>query len=113
MKVLVSQSCSAAPAAKSLQSCQTLYNLIDGSPQASLSIGFSRQEYWSGQEVCKSNLRPGFAESAGGMSEAGSRGRATGRRAAPQAKSWGLSWWAGAQRGAEGSLLPPGPPGVD
>ena len=60
------------------------------------------------QEVCKSNLRPGFAESAGGMSEAGSRGRATGRRAAPQAKSWGLSWWAGAQRGAEGSLLPPG-----
>ena len=65
------------------------------------------------QEVCKSNLRPGFAESAGGMSEAGSRGRATGRRAAPQAKSWGLSWWAGAQRGAEGSLLPPGPPGGD
>ena len=48
MKVLVSQSCSAAPAAKSLQSCQTLYNLIDGSPQAPLSIGFSRQEYWSG-----------------------------------------------------------------
>ena len=48
MKVLVSQSYSAVAAAESLQSCQTLYDLIDGSPLAPLSMGFSRQEYWSG-----------------------------------------------------------------
>ena len=35
------------------------------------------------QEVCKSHLRPGFAESSG-VSEAGSRGRDAGRRAVPQ-----------------------------
>ena len=34
--------------AKSLQSCQTLCNPIDGSPPGSSSMGFSRQEYWSG-----------------------------------------------------------------
>ena len=66
------------------------------------------------REVCKSNLRPGFAESAGGMSEAGSGRRATGRRAAPKPSPGGFygvgrGW---AQRGAEGLLLPPGPPGV-
>ena len=38
----------AAAAAKSLQSCQTLCDPIDGSHQAPLSLGFSRQECWSG-----------------------------------------------------------------
>ena len=38
----------AAAAAKSLQSCLTLCDPIDGSQQAPLSLGFSRQEYWSG-----------------------------------------------------------------
>ena len=35
-------------AAKSLQSCPTLWDLIDGSHQAPPSLGFSRQEHWSG-----------------------------------------------------------------
>ena len=35
-------------AAKSLQSCPTLCNPIDGSPPGSPVLGFSRQEYWSG-----------------------------------------------------------------
>ena len=47
-----SASCSllpvAAAAAKSLQSCPTLCNPIDGSPPGSPSLGFSRQEHWSG-----------------------------------------------------------------
>ena len=34
--------------AKSLQLCPTLCSPMDGSPQAPLSMGFSRQEYWSG-----------------------------------------------------------------
>ena len=38
----------AATAAKSLQSCPTLCNPIDGSPPGSPSLGFSRQEHWSG-----------------------------------------------------------------
>ena len=38
----------AAAAAKSLQSCPTLCNPIDGSPPGSPSLGFSRQENWSG-----------------------------------------------------------------
>ena len=38
----------AAAAAKSLQSCPTLCNPIDGSPPGSPSLGFSRQEHWSG-----------------------------------------------------------------
>ena len=38
----------AAAAAKSLQSCLTLCDLIDGSPPGSPSLGFSRQEHWSG-----------------------------------------------------------------
>ena len=38
----------ATAAAKSLQSCPTLCDPIDGSPQAPLSLGFSRQEHWSG-----------------------------------------------------------------
>ena len=32
----------------SLQSCPTLCDPMDGSPQAPLSMGFSSQEYWSG-----------------------------------------------------------------
>ena len=38
----------AAAAAKSLQSCPTLCNPIDGSPPGSAIPGFSRQEHWSG-----------------------------------------------------------------
>ena len=34
--------------AKSLQSCLTLCDPTDGSNQAPLSLGFSRQEHWSG-----------------------------------------------------------------
>ena len=34
--------------AKSLQSCPTLCDPIDGNHQAPLSLGFSRQEHWSG-----------------------------------------------------------------
>ena len=37
-----------AAAAKSLQSCPTLCDPIDSSPPGSLSLGFSRQEHWSG-----------------------------------------------------------------
>ena len=35
-------------AAKSLQSCPTLCDPIDGSPPGPPSLGFSRQEHWSG-----------------------------------------------------------------
>ena len=38
----------AAAAAKSLQSCPTLCDPIDGSPPGSPSLGFSRQEHLSG-----------------------------------------------------------------
>ena len=38
----------AAAAAKSLQSCPTLCDLIDGNPSGSPVPGFSRQEHWSG-----------------------------------------------------------------
>ena len=38
----------AAAAAKSLQSCPTLCDPIDGSPPGSASLGYSRQEHWSG-----------------------------------------------------------------
>ena len=38
----------AAAAAKSLESCPTLCDPIDGSPPGSPSLGFSRQEHWSG-----------------------------------------------------------------
>ena len=41
----ITGSAAAAAAAKPLQSCPTLCDLIDGSP---LSLGFSRQEHWSG-----------------------------------------------------------------
>ena len=38
----------AAAAAKSLQLCGTPCDPTDGSPQAPPSLGFSRQEHWSG-----------------------------------------------------------------
>ena len=38
----------AADAAKSLQLCPTLCNPMDSSPPGSPSLGFSRQEHWSG-----------------------------------------------------------------
>ena len=38
----------AAAAAKSLLSCPTLCDPIDGSPPGPTVPGFSRQEYWSG-----------------------------------------------------------------
>ena len=38
----------AAAAAKSLQSCPTLCDPIDGSPPGSPVPGISRQEHWSG-----------------------------------------------------------------
>ena len=38
----------AATAAKSLQSCPTLCDPIDGSLPGSQSLEFSRQEHWSG-----------------------------------------------------------------
>ena len=38
----------AAAAAKSLQSCPTLCDPLDGSPPGSPSLGFSRQVHWSG-----------------------------------------------------------------
>ena len=41
-------SAAAAAAAKSLQSCPTLCDPIDGSPLGSAVLGFSRQEHWSG-----------------------------------------------------------------
>ena len=41
----------AAAAAKSLQSCPTLCDVGDGSPPGSPSLGFSRQEHWSGLPI--------------------------------------------------------------
>ena len=38
----------AAAAAKLLQSCPTLCDPIDSSPPGPPSLGFSRQEHWSG-----------------------------------------------------------------
>ena len=46
--ILSTMDAAAAAAAKSLQSCLTLCDPIDGSPQAPPSLGFSRQEHWSG-----------------------------------------------------------------
>ena len=48
LKIAASIVFAAAAAAKSLQSCPTLCDPIDGSPPAPLSLGFSRQEHWSG-----------------------------------------------------------------
>ena len=46
--IAVSSQIPVAAAAKSLQSCPTLCDPIDGSPPGSPSLGFSRQEHWSG-----------------------------------------------------------------
>ena len=49
--IMLSKLCiyhAAAAAVKSLQSCPTLCDPIDGSHQGPPSLGFSRQEYWSG-----------------------------------------------------------------
>ena len=46
--VLFIRGAAAAAAAKLLQSCPTLCDPIDGSPPGSQSLGFSRQEHWSG-----------------------------------------------------------------
>ena len=43
-----SRETTAAAAAKSLQSCPTLCDPIDGSPPGPPSLGFSGQEHWSG-----------------------------------------------------------------
>ena len=45
----------AAAAAKSLHSCLTLCDPIDGSPPGFPSLGFSRQEHWSGVAISFSN----------------------------------------------------------
>ena len=42
------QTAAAAAAAESPQSCPTLCDPIDSSPPGSPSLGFSRQEHWSG-----------------------------------------------------------------
>ena len=44
---------SIAAAAKSLQSCPTLCDPQMAACQAPLSLGFSRQEHWSGLPSCK------------------------------------------------------------
>ena len=46
--ILISPFIHLAAAAKSLQSCPTLCDPIDDSPPGSPSLGFSRQEHWSG-----------------------------------------------------------------
>ena len=45
-----------AAAAKSLQLCPTLCDPIDGSPPGSPSLGFSRQEHWSGYPASQVHL---------------------------------------------------------
>ena len=48
MKIGVIMPEATAAAAKSLQSCPTLCDPIDNSPPGFPSLGFSRQEHWSG-----------------------------------------------------------------
>ena len=48
----------AAAAAKSLQSCLTLCDPLDSSPPGSSSLGFSRQEHWSGLPFPSPEIRP-------------------------------------------------------
>ena len=48
----ITKNAAAAAAAKSLQSCPTLSD-----PMAPPSMGFSRQEYWSGVSLPSPNLR--------------------------------------------------------
>ena len=47
-KNLITLLAAAAAAAKSLQSCLTLCDPVSSSPPGSASLGFSRQEHWSG-----------------------------------------------------------------
>ena len=49
--------------AKSLQSCLTLCDPIDGSQQPPLSLGFSRQEHWSGFRCMKVKSESEVAQS--------------------------------------------------
>ena len=51
VRILEHFSAAAAAAARSLQSCPTLCDPIDGSPPGSSSLGFSRQEHWSGLPI--------------------------------------------------------------
>ena len=46
-----------AAAAKSLQSCPTLCDPIDGSTPGSPSLGFSRQEHWSGLPILQNSYQ--------------------------------------------------------
>ena len=48
IQILANTAAAAAAAAESLQSCTTLGDPRDGSPPGSPSLGFSRQEHWSG-----------------------------------------------------------------
>ena len=48
VKAFQESAAAAAAAAKSLQSCLTLCDPMDSSPPGSPSLGFSRQEHWSG-----------------------------------------------------------------
>ena len=50
----------AVAAAKLLQSCPTLCDPIDGSHQAPPSLGFSRQEHWSGLPFPQEGLKDSF-----------------------------------------------------
>ena len=45
-------------AVKSLQSCLTLCDPINGSPPGSLSLGLSRQEHWSSFYQIKQLITP-------------------------------------------------------
>ena len=58
--IFPTQRAAAAAAAKSLQSCPTLCDPIDGSPPVPPSLGFSRQEHWSGlpfpSPMCESEV---------------------------------------------------------
>ena len=52
-----------AAAAKSLQSCPTLCDPINGNPPGSPSLGFSRQEHWSGLPFPSPMRESEFAQS--------------------------------------------------
>ena len=63
---------SAAAAAESLQSCPTLCDPTDGSPPGSPSLGFSRQEHWSGLPFLRESVpRQVDRESRGPQGERG------------------------------------------
>lgn len=64
------------------------------------------------QEVCKSNLSPGFAESAGRYTRQEAGGGMLGEEQRPKSRAAGFTEGR-AQRGAKGPLLPPAPPGSE